>query len=151
MDLMAAQIPEFKKEFRINLHAAVGFGIELYHPALNSVGIELRVPRRIKRVREIDAASVAAHLHHLRAAVQRCAGVLRMSRTTHDTAQMYGTCLLGMKGIGHVVLQKFSGSPAGDIKEAVVERQIDVRDQWRHSLESLEQRRQLFRIGGLGG
>src|ERR1700685_1005094 len=70
-DLMAAEIAEFKKEFRVNLHAALRFGVELYHPASNSLRIELRVPWSIKRVREIDAPSVAAHFHHLRAAVQR--------------------------------------------------------------------------------
>src|SRR5271156_3818123 len=147
MDLMAAQITEFKKEFRIDLHATIGLGIELYHPALNSIRVELRVPRCIKRVREIDSTSIAAHLHHLRTAVQRRAGILRMSSAAHDTTQMHGTCLFGMKRVGDVVLQKFSGSPAGNIKEAVIERQIDVSDKRRHSLESFEQRRQLFGIG----
>src|SRR5580700_75798 len=112
MDLMAAEILEFKKEFRVDLHAALGLGIELYHPAPNSVRIELRVPRRIKRVCEIDSTSVAAHLHHLRAAVQGCAGLLRMSSAAHDTTQTHGACLFGMKRVGHVVLQKFAGSPA---------------------------------------
>src|SRR6202167_1551796 len=151
MDLMAAEIPEFKKEFWINLHAALGASIEFYHPALNSVGIELRVPRSIQRVCEINSTSIAAHLHHLRPAVQGRGPILRMSSAAHDTTQMHGTCPLGMKGVGHVVLQKFAGSPAGNIKEAVVERQIDIRDKGGHGLESLKQRRQLFRIGGLGG
>src|SRR5208282_384439 len=124
MDLMAAEIPEFQKEFRVDLHAALGLGIELYHPALNSVRIELRVPRCVQRVREIGSASVAAHLHHLRAAIQGCAGILRMSSAAHDAAQMHGTSLFGMKRVGHVILQKFAGSPAGNVKEAVVERQI---------------------------
>src|SRR5580704_11911648 len=140
MHLMAAQITEFKKEFPVELHAAVGLGIELYHPALNSVRIELYVPRRIKRVRKIDPTSVAAQLHHLGAAVQGRTGILRMARATHDTSQMHGTCLLGMKRVRHVVLQKFSRSPTGNVKEAVVERQIDVG----------EQRRQCFWIGCLG-
>src|SRR5208282_1163493 len=88
MDLVAAQIAEFKKEFRVDLHTAIGLGIELYHPALNSVRIELHVPRCIKRVREINSTPIAAHLHHLRAAVQGCAGILRMSSAAHDTTQM---------------------------------------------------------------
>ena len=50
---MAPEIAEFKKEFRVNLHAASRFTVELYHPALNSVGIEFRIPRTIKRVSEI--------------------------------------------------------------------------------------------------
>src|ERR1700691_477213 len=151
MDLMAAEIPEFKKEFWINLHAALGSSIELDHPALNSFGRELRVPWCIERVCEINSTSIAAHLHHLRAAVQGRGPILRMSGAAHDTTQMHGTRLLWMKGVGHVVLQKFPGSPAGNIKEAVVERQIDIRDKWEYGLESLKQRRQLFRIGGLGG
>src|SRR5580698_9354527 len=150
MHLMAAQITEFKKEFPVELHAAVGLGIDLYHPALNSVRIELYVPRRIKRVRKIDPTSVAAQLHHLEAAVQWRTGILRMARATHYTSQMHGTCLLGMKRVRHVVLQKFSRSPTGNVKEAVVERQIDVGDEWRHGLESFEQRRQCFWIGCLG-
>src|SRR5208282_1918913 len=144
---MAAEIAEFKKEFRVNLHSALRFGVELYHPASNSIRIELRVPWSIERVREIDSASIAAHLHHLRAPIQRCAGILRMCSAPHDTTQMHGTCPLGMKRVGHVVLQKLAGSPARNIKEAIVERQIDVGDEWRHGFESLEQRRQLFGIG----
>ena len=53
--------------------------------------------------------------------------------------------------IGHVVLPQFPAAPARDIEEAVIERQVDVRHQRRHSLEALEQRRKLVRIGRLGG
>ena len=35
-------------------------------------------------------------------------------------------------------------------KIAIVEREIDVGHERRHGLEALEERRQLFRIGGLG-
>ena len=46
-------------------------GIELYHPALDPVGIELGVDRAIKRVCKVDPLAIAADLDHLRAAVQR--------------------------------------------------------------------------------
>ncbi len=42
--------------------------------------------------------------------------------------------------IRHVVLLKFAGSPAGDVQIAIVERKVDVRDEWRHSFERLQQR-----------
>src|SRR5580704_8107352 len=151
MDLMAAQFPEFKKEFRIDRHASRRLRIELYHPAANSVRIELYVPGRIQRVREIDAASIAAQLHHLRTAVQTTTGNFRMRGAAHDAAQMHGAGLLGMKRIGNVILQEFAGSPARYVKETVIERQIDIGDERRNGLESLEQRRQQIGIGGLGG
>src|SRR5271154_3681915 len=119
MDLMAAQIPEFEKEFRVDGHAARGPSIELHHPAANSVRIELRVPRRIQRVREIDATSIAAELHHLRAAVQTTTGIFRMRGATHDAAQMHGAGFLGMKRVGNVILQEFAGAPARNVKETV--------------------------------
>src|SRR5271155_1056989 len=137
MDLMASQIPEFKKEFRVDGHATCRLGIELHHPAANSVGIELRVPRRIQRVREIDAPSIAAELHHLRAAVQATTGIFRMRGTAHDATQLHGAGFLGMKWVGNVILQEFAGAPARNVKEAVVERKIDVRDERGHGLESL--------------
>src|SRR5208283_2640075 len=57
---------------------------------------------------------------------------------------------LRMKRIGNIVLQELAGSPARDVKEAVVEREVDVGDERGHGLEPLEQGRQLFRIGRLG-
>src|SRR5580698_5979953 len=91
MDLMGAEISEFKEKFPIELHAALGFGVDFYHPALNSIRIELHVPRRIERVREIDSAPIAAHFHHLRSPVQRCAGILGMRGAPHDAAEMKRT------------------------------------------------------------
>src|ERR1700691_3403907 len=151
MDLVAAQVLEFKKELRIERHSTRGLGIELYHPAANSVRIELHVPRRVQGVREIDATSVAAQLDHLWSPVQTVAGNFRMRSAAHDTPQMHGACFLGMKRIGNVILQKFAGSPARNVKEAVVERKIDICDERRDGLESLQQRRQQIGIGGFSG
>src|SRR6202041_1279179 len=138
MDLMAAQVAEFEKEFRVERHAAGGLGVELYHPAANSVGIELHVPGGVQRVGEIDATSIAAELDHLRAAVQHVAGIFRMRGAAHDAAQMHGAGFLGMEGIGNVILQEFAGAPARNVEEAIVERKIDIGDKRGHSFESLE-------------
>ena len=61
----------FDEELRIELNAAAGIDIELHHPAVDSLRIELRIDRAVKRVGEIDAFAVAADLHHLRPAVER--------------------------------------------------------------------------------
>src|ERR1700738_5616325 len=45
--------------------------VELDHPAVDPVRIELIVDGPVKRVREIDAVAVAADLDHLRPAVER--------------------------------------------------------------------------------
>src|SRR5262245_36624303 len=59
------------QELRIESDATVRAGVELHHPALDAVGVELRVDGAVERVREVDATPVAADLHHLRAAAQR--------------------------------------------------------------------------------
>src|SRR5580658_1377664 len=128
MDLMAAQISEFEKELRVERHAAGGLGVELYHPTANSVGIELHVPGGVQGVREVGATSIAAEFDHLRAAVQRIAGIFRMRGAAHDTTQMHGAAFLGVKRIGNVILQEFAGAPAGNVKEAIVEGKIDIGD-----------------------
>src|SRR5580704_3258253 len=122
MDLMAAQVAKFQKEFWIKRHAAGGLGVELYHPAANSVGIELYVPWRVQGVGEIDATSIAADLDHLRTSIQGVASIFRMRGSAHDSAQVDGASFPGVKGIGDVILQEFPGAPAGNVEEAVVER-----------------------------
>src|SRR5271166_424228 len=65
----------FDEEFGIEGDPAIGPGIELDHPALDAVRVELRVHRAVKRVGEIDAAAVAADLNHLRPAVEPTFGL----------------------------------------------------------------------------
>ena len=48
--------------------------VDLDHPALDAVRIELVVDHAVERVREVDALAVAAHLDHLRPAVERPRG-----------------------------------------------------------------------------
>src|SRR5271154_2693937 len=134
---MPAQIPEFQKELRVELHAALRLGIDFHHPASNSVRIKLRVPWRIKRIREISTTPVPAQLHHLRAAIQRRRRIFGMCRAPHDATYMHGPGFFGMERIGNIVLKKFSRAPARDVKKAVVERKINVCDERRHGLEAL--------------
>jgi hypothetical protein len=74
-----------------------------------------------------------------------------MRGAPHDAAQMHGAGQLGIERIGDVVLPHFARAPARDVKPAVVEREIDIRDQGRHRFEALQQGRQLLRFGRLGG
>src|SRR6202049_398077 len=102
--LVAAQIAELDKEVRIELQAAFGFRVQLYHPAADALGIELNVPGRVERVGEVNAPAIAADLDHLRASVERRLGLLGMAGVAHDTAEMDRTGLLRVEGIGNVIL-----------------------------------------------
>src|SRR6516225_1976284 len=48
----------FDEELRVERDAALGLGVELHHPALESAFVELRVDRAVERVGEIDAPPV---------------------------------------------------------------------------------------------
>ena len=131
--------------------SALRLGVQLDHPAAHALGIKLLVPRSVKRVGEINALAVAADFHHLRPAIQRSLRSTRVRRLPHDSAQVDGAGKFGMERIGDVVLLEFPGAPRRDVQKFVVEGQIDVGDQRRHGLESLEQWRKFVGIGGLGG
>src|SRR6266852_6605005 len=51
------------EEFRIEADPAFRIGVELDHPSLDAVGIELWIDRAVQRIGEIDPSSVAADLH----------------------------------------------------------------------------------------
>ena len=59
------------EERGIDRDAALGLGVEFHHPATHAVRIKLFVPGAVKRVGEVNAAAIAAHFHHLWAAVER--------------------------------------------------------------------------------
>ena len=120
------------------------------HPGADAVGIELVVPGAVQRVGEVDPPPVPAHLDHLRATGEREVRRRGMRRTTHDPAQVPSRPpRLG--GVGDVVLLQLAGSPAGDVEEAVVDGQVDVRDERWHRSERLEGGRQRVGVGRLGG
>src|SRR5271170_216980 len=146
---MRSQIAELDKQLGIELNATILRNIKLNHPAPDAIGIELLVPGGVQRIGEIDAASVAADFHHLRAAVQRLAGSGGMRGATYDAANVYRANQFGIKRIGDIILAHFSRAPAGSVQKAIIHRKIDIRKQRRHGFEALQQRRQLARFRGL--
>src|SRR6266567_3097304 len=148
---MGAQTVKLDQEFFIEFDPAIRVCIDLHHPALYTVGVELLVPRGVERVREVDALAVAADFDHLRTAVQSLPGLLRVSRSAYDATEVERAGLLRAYRIGDVILDELTGPPARNIEEAVVEGEVDVGDQGRYCLEALEQRWQVFRLGRLGG
>src|SRR6266851_9911239 len=74
-----------------------------------------------------------------------------MWRAADDAADVQRAGQLRLEWIRNIVLPELAGAPTRDIKEPVVEREIDVGDQRRDRLEAFEQRRQDFRIGRFGG
>src|SRR5215218_9680119 len=69
--LMRPLVAEIEEEVRVEGHPTFGIGIELDHPALDAVGIELADPGDVHEDGEVDAAAIPADLHHLRSAVER--------------------------------------------------------------------------------
>ena len=140
-----------QEEPAVQLHAAFGPHVDLGHPAADAVRIELVVPRRVEPVGEVDALAVAADLDHLRAAVQRLSGLARVRRAADDAAEPDRADLLRLERVADVVLDELARAPARHVEIPVVEREVDVGHERRHGLESLQERRQLLRIGGLRG
>src|SRR5207248_6437575 len=105
--LVCAQPVELNKELFIEFHPAFWIIVDFHHPALYSIGIELFVPRGVERVSEIDALAVAADLNHLRSAIERLPGFLRMSCAANDATEVGRPNLLRAGGIRHVVLDEF--------------------------------------------
>src|ERR1700733_5136348 len=108
----------------------------------DAIGIELIVPGGIERVGPIDALAVAADLDHLRAA--RVSAAVRVGRASGDAADTDGAGELGLSRLGDVVLTHLACSPARDVEELVVQREVDVADQRRRRAKALQQRRQLL-------
>src|SRR5690349_14614489 len=78
------------EEFRIEGHAALRLDVELHHPSIDALRIELRIDRAVERIGKIDAPSVTADLDHLRAAIELAVGLAvlgaRMARARDDAA-----------------------------------------------------------------
>ena len=68
-----------------------------------------------------------------------------------DPAQVHRADFARLGRIGDVVLLELTGAPAGDVEEAVVDRQVDVGDQRRDGSERLEGGWQEVGVGRLGG
>src|SRR6266403_2729335 len=107
----------------------------------HSVGIELVVPRRVERVGPVDTLAVTANLDHLRTAGIQLAA--RVGGTASDAADVYRTRKLRLPRICDVVLTHLTGSPAGDVEEPVIHREVDVGHQRRHRAKPLQEGWQL--------
>ena len=64
-DLVHAVILRLHEKIRVPTNAALRSHIELHHPASDARGVELFIPCGIKRISEIHALAVTAHLDHL--------------------------------------------------------------------------------------
>src|SRR6266540_4138938 len=126
------------EEFRVECDTPRRGGVELDHPAVDALRIELRVDRAVERVGEINAPAVAADLHHLRSTIELAVLRTRVGRARHDPSNPHLSGELRVEWIRHVVLLQVAGAPARDVEEAVVHGQIDVGDQWGNRLEALE-------------
>src|SRR5687767_10756679 len=115
VNLVASKVSELQPEITIHLDAALRTRIYLYHPATDSFGIKLLVPRTIQGIGEVDAPAITADLHHLRPAIQWRARVFRVRRLAHDSTEVDRPGQLGFEGVGDVVLPKFAAAEAGDI------------------------------------
>src|SRR6476620_8928452 len=139
-----------EEELLIELHPALRIDISFHQPAPHAIGIELVIPRRVQTIGEIHTRAVATDLDHLWTAVEWLSGLRRMRGATDNAADAERAGLPWIEGIGHVVLDELARPPARHVQEAIVEREIDIGDEWRNCLESLKQRRQMCRVGGLG-
>src|SRR6266566_7702369 len=148
MDLMNSIILALHQEPRVEVDPSIGSRIELGHPTAYAFGIELFVPRGIKRVGEINAFAIPAHFYHLRSPGQLLVWILWMWRTADDPSDPHRTGLFRIERVGHIILEHFACAPACDIEKPVIERQVDICNQRRNSFEILEQWRQFRRLGG---
>src|SRR6266478_3988966 len=125
---------------------AVWPGIGFNEPGANSVRINLLVPSRIQRVGKVNAFSVTAYLHHLRAAIKRDVHPFRMGRATYDSADLKHRCKLRAIRDGDIITAQFASSPTGYIKPFIIKRQVKVGNEGWNRLETLQQRRQQIRV-----
>src|SRR5271167_2940389 len=136
---MGALAREGYEELRIDFEAPVWAGIDDSNPAADTLGIELRIPRPVQRIAQVNPASVPAQLQHLRTAVQ-CTG-FEMRSMRDNAAQAHLACQLRPERVAYIPLLEIAGAEACDIEKAVVQTEIDISDKRRHRLERLQRGR----------
>src|SRR5690349_17652156 len=120
------------EELWIERDPAGGVGVELDHPAIDTLRVELRIDGAVKRVGEINATAIAADLDHLRPAIELAVLRPRVTRARHDPADAHFAGQFRIERVRYVVLLQVAGAPARDVEEAIVHRQIDVGDERRN-------------------
>src|SRR5215831_5105174 len=108
-------LAELHKEALVKRDAAAVADVELDHPSLYAIGIELIVPRTIERVGEVHALSVTADLHHLWRTVKFLSWPGRMLASADDTADAHRPGESRLERVRHIVLAQFSRAPTGYI------------------------------------
>src|SRR3954465_15675701 len=98
-DLTRGAAGELDVEVRVDLQVAVA--VELDHPAVDALRVELAVPRRVQRVRQVDALAVAAHLDPQRPAGPPPRRGVR--RAPDDAAEVHRAGLLRVARVADVV------------------------------------------------
>src|SRR5206468_2404617 len=66
------------EELLVEGDAALRLGVELHHPALNPLGVELRIDGAVERIGEVDAPAIATDFNHLGPAAERAVPRARM-------------------------------------------------------------------------
>src|ERR1700681_2905600 len=115
MHLMGTPLAEIEEELAMEVDAPLRLPFHLHHPSTDAFRIELLIPRHVERVREIDTPTVAAHLDHLRSAVQRGLRIARMWRAAYDAADVHRAGQLRLEWIRNIVLPELARAPTGDI------------------------------------
>ena len=82
----ARRVVELDREFLIEAHAAVVRNARASPSSLSRRRDRTGRPTRVQRIGHVDALAVAAHLDHLRAAIQRPRRTCRMRRASDDAA-----------------------------------------------------------------
>jgi len=60
-----------QEEVFVKFYPALWLGVDLDHPSLDPIGIELSIDSTVERVGEVDATSIATDLYHLGSAIKR--------------------------------------------------------------------------------
>ena len=105
--MRALSLRPVDKEFRIESDAAARLGVELDHPAVDPVGVELRVDGAVKRIGEIDPPPVAAYFDHLWTAAEFAVLRARMVRARDNAADPHLAGELGIERIGYLLGSKY--------------------------------------------
>ena len=60
-----------QEEVFIKFDSTLWLGVDLHHPALDPIGIELVIDCAVERIGEVDTVSITTDLHHLRSTIKR--------------------------------------------------------------------------------
>src|SRR5437016_11209423 len=91
--LVRPHVVELQEELRIQLEPAATGRIQLGQPAAHTIRIKLLIPCPVQGIGDVNPASVAAHLDHLRASIERYARARCVRLPAYDAAALHRTGL----------------------------------------------------------